>query len=168
MTLIVETGTGNPDAQSYASVADADAYVADFHESTEWANASEPRKERALRRATRFVDANRFVGVRGWEDQALNWPRALVGYVDGQEIFSDQIPLAIREATMEAALKDVEGDDLLPDHDGGTVKSESSTVGPIQTSTQYAAPKTAGKRFEAVRALLKPYLSSRRLERSIG
>lgn len=168
MTLVIEDATGKPDAESYASVAEADTHVTKWRQSAAWSTASEPEKERALRRGTRFVDSHRFIGARGFSAQALDWPRVNVGYVDGQEIFRDQLPRRIKEATIEAAIRDIEGDTLLTDHDGGTVKRESRSVGPIQTQTDYAAPKTAGKRFEAIEALLKPFMASGKLTRSIA
>lgn len=76
MTLTVETGIGFANADSYASVADADAYAANF--GLTWAGDA-TAKEVALRRATAFLDANyraRFPGYRvKRRDQALEWPR---------------------------------------------------------------------------------------------
>ena len=168
MALVIEDGTGQPDAESYSDASDADQHVTKWRQSSSWDAASTAAKERSLRRATRFVDSYRFLGSRGFEDQALSWPRVNVGFVDGREIFRDQLPAAIKEATMEAAIRDAEGESLLTDHDGGTVKSESRSVGPMQKQTDYAAPKTAGKRFEAIEALLRPFTTRNKLTRSIA
>ena len=168
MTLVVEDGNGLADAESYVSAADATDHVNKWRDSADWNGASEADKERALRRATRFVNAHRFIGFRAFEKQALDWPRAHVGYVDGQEIFSDQVPRRIREATIEAAIRDIEGDDLLTDHDSGTVRRLSQQVGSLSQTTEFAAPRKAGRQYEAINALLKPFLARGKLERSIA
>jgi len=171
MTLTVETGGANPSADSYASTADADSYINDWHDDADWNSASEQAKERALRKGTRFVDAHRFLGYRLSQSQALDWPRDGVGIVDGQHVYPGTVPAAIKRAAMEAALRVVKGDDLLPDHDGGTIKRLSQQVGELSETTEFETPRQAGKRYEAIQAILKPYLqsgSSRRLTRSIG
>jgi len=160
MALIVEDGTGKTDAESYASGADADAYVTKWHDSSDWGAASSTVKERALRRGARYINSHDFVGIRAHTDQALKWPRTHIGYIDGRANDPDAVPADIRNANIEAALRYIEGDSLLPDHDGGTIRRESKTVGPITTDTEYAATRRAGKTFEAIRALLNPYLSS--------
>ena len=168
MTLIVEDATGNPDAESYSTVAEASTYVAKWHQSAAWDTASEAEKERALRRGARFVDSHRFLGARTYSNQALDWPRVNVGIVDGQLILSDDLPQRIKDATVEAAIRDVEGVDLLTDTDGGSIRSESKSVGSLQTKTDYAAPKTPGKQFKAIEALLKPFMASGKLVRAIA
>ena len=75
MPLVVEQGSGKPDAESYASVADTDAYNTDWIGASEWDNLTTDAKERSLRRATRFVDDRDFLGHRMNQSQALDWPR---------------------------------------------------------------------------------------------
>jgi hypothetical protein len=171
MTLTVEDGGAKPGATSYASVSDADTYIADWHEDAAWNTANTSRKERALRNGTRFVDAHRFRGWRLSQSQALDWPRDGVGLVDGQDVYPGTIPDAIKRAAIEAALRDVRGEALFPDHDGGTLKRESKQVGDLRKEQEFDRPRQAGKTFEAIRALLRPYLQSsgsRQLSRSFG
>ena len=52
--LIIETGTGAPDAESYASIAAADARCASLG-LTAWAALAEADKEIALRKAMIFM-----------------------------------------------------------------------------------------------------------------
>lgn len=163
MALTVEDGTVQDETpDSYASVSDTDTYIDRWHNDSAWSSASDPEKERSLLRATRFVDAHGFIGQRTDPDQSLAWPRAWVGSIDGRIIASNEIPREIKEATMEAAMRDRNGESLFPDHDGGTIRSESKQVGDLSTSTQYASSKRAGKTFEAIRALLRPFLQSTR------
>ena len=169
MTLVVETGTVQDETtESYASAADADAYVTKWHNDVDWSAASTPDKERALRKGTRFVDSHEFVGLATDPDQATDWPRGNVGSIDGRIIASNEIPLAIKRAAMEAALRIVQGETLQPDHDGGTVRSESKQVGSLSTQTEFATARRAAKTFEAIDALLRPYLArSQGLTRAI-
>jgi hypothetical protein len=168
MTLIVEDGTQKTDSESYASVADADTYVTRWHDDADWNAATDAVKERALLKGTRFVDSFHFIGQMTDPDQALSWPRAFVGAIDGRVISSEEIPRAIKEATMEAALREVRGDSLFVDHDGGTVKREMKQVGDLRKETEFANPRSAGKTFEAIRALLRPYLQiTRGLQRTL-
>lgn len=163
MALTVETGTVQDETpDSYASISDLDTYIARWHDDSTWTGLSAGAKERSALRGTRFVDAHTFIGQRTDPDQSLAWPRAWVGSIDGRIIASNEIPREIKEAMMEAALRDAQGESLFPDHDGGTIRSESKQVGDLSTSTQYARSKRAGKTFEAIRALLRPFLQSTR------
>lgn len=171
MALTVENGAGKPDAESYASVTEADDYVDMWSGDQAWTDASTTDKERALRKGTRFVDTHRFLGHRLTDAQALDWPRDEVGIVDGQYVHPGTIPTPVKEATFEAALRDVRGETLFPDHDGGTIESESSQVGEVSQSKTYATPRRPVRTFEAVMQLLRPYLQSgsqRRVLRGAG
>ena len=76
LTLIKETGAGLVDANSYANVADGDAYHSGHLYATAWMAASDEHKAAALVMATRLIDAEyQFAGVQTTYDQALAWPR---------------------------------------------------------------------------------------------
>jgi len=57
LTLIKEDGTGLADANSYASVADGDAYHAGHLYATAWTAATDVQKAVALVMASRLIDA---------------------------------------------------------------------------------------------------------------
>jgi hypothetical protein len=78
-TLVVETGSGtNPDANSYITEADADAYMLMQLYTDEWDVAVSADKVRALVSSTRTIDANcMFKGYRKLTAQPLDWPRVL-------------------------------------------------------------------------------------------
>jgi len=159
MAIIVEDGTGKTDAESYISVSDADDYASNWYGTlSDWDDLADAAKERALRIGTRFIDSHEFKGYRANDDQVLSWPRAQLGYIDGQYIDADEIPQRVERATVEAALKYIQGETLFPDHYGASVKSESKTIGPIGNSTTYQTSKKAQKVFEAVKRLLDPLL----------
>ena len=74
--LIKEDGTGLANANSYASVADGDAYHDGHLYATAWTGATADNKAAALVMATRLIDAEyQFGGVRAVDAQALQWPR---------------------------------------------------------------------------------------------
>src|SRR5215510_14550124 len=76
LTLVKEDGTGKADANSYANVADGDAYFDGHLYATAWTGASAPNKEKALVFATRLIDSQfQFNGWRAHDQQALQWPR---------------------------------------------------------------------------------------------
>lgn len=68
INLIIEDGSGKADANSYASVADGDAYHAGHLYATAWTAATADQKAIALVMATRLIDAEyQFRGVKSVE-----------------------------------------------------------------------------------------------------
>ena len=158
MALVVEDGTGLPNADSYLSIVDADAYHASHGAPVAWTGD----KETALRRATQYLDAvygQRWKGTRLEDDQALDWARDDVE-VDSVILDAAPLPRALKEACAELALRHLtEASGLLPDVDTERdVASESVDVGPISVSTSYAGAKPTYKRFSIVEALLRRLL----------
>jgi len=76
LTLTKETGAGLVDANSYADVADGDAYHAGHLYASAWTGATTASKTAALVMATRLIDAEyQFGSVKSVDAQALQWPR---------------------------------------------------------------------------------------------
>ena len=76
LTLTKENGTGLSNANSYADVADGDAYFEGHLYASVWTAATSGTKAAALVMATRLVDSQfQFNGFRANESQALQWPR---------------------------------------------------------------------------------------------
>ena len=105
LTLIKEDGTGKADANSYAAVADGDAYHDGHLYASAWTAATTENKEKALVFATRLVDAEfRFKGVKANTTQALQWPRSDCRDPDGDDyLASDAVTSAVVQATCEMA-----------------------------------------------------------------
>lgn len=103
--FVVETGEGNPDANSYASVEFADDYVVmNPFASAQWALLDREEKEHLLARASLIIDRRvKWAGERVHRDSGLRWPRAGVLDEDGFLIPDDEIPDALIEATVEFA-----------------------------------------------------------------
>lgn len=149
MALIVEDGTGKPDADSYVSVAACEAYAAAHG----LAFAGEvPAQEAALRNATLYLDTQyTFRGDRKTAGQALEWPRTV-----------EDLPREVVGACCELATRALVGQ-LWRDIDSsqaGAVTEE--TIGPI--TTKYAAAVGARDDGQAsypgVTAMLRRWLAS--------
>jgi hypothetical protein len=117
LILIREDGTGKSDANSYASVADADVYHDGHLYASAWTGASADQKAVALVMATRLIDSQfQFNGYRTDSRQALQWPReqcldpdenvaGLAGLFWRPDDFvaSDVVPKTVVDATCEMA-----------------------------------------------------------------
>lgn len=162
MSLIVETGSGLSTAVSYISLADADAYIADHGNSAAWSAAADADKEQYLRLATQYIDlqfGNRFKGVKTARDNALCWPRYGATDSDGYPYDSNEIPLYVKYATVEAALMVLAGDDLLGVlANPGIIESESKKIGPLEKSVTYVGGKAPVKSYPRIKALLRPVI----------
>jgi hypothetical protein len=102
---------------SYADVAEGDAYHEAHLYATDWTGASGVNKAAALVFATRLIDAHyQFRGFKAHATQALQWPREFArdddalrvsgigGLMSRSEYFdSDIVPKLLRDATIEAA-----------------------------------------------------------------
>lgn len=157
--LITETGAGLADAESYASVATADARCASLG-MTGWAALAEDDKEIALRRATLFIATyrTRWAGCRVHQRQALDWPRYGVA-VDGFAVPSTTVPAEVVKACIDLAARAGRGEDLLPDLDTGSNAIKKDKTGPLETE-YFQNTTDARERFVAVDALLAPYFGA--------
>lgn len=140
--LVPETGVGLANSNTYATIAEADAYHT-LRDNTAWTGAAEHNKVAALIRASDYVDRRwRFIGVRKLETQAMQWPREGAADRDGFPL-DDEVPPAIKEATMEYALRIVAAlGDLMPDPTenatGAFVVLERSKAGPVEEEFRYS------------------------------
>ena len=159
MALIHEDGSGVSDAESYCSVAFADAYHSARGNAWE---GSDGVKESALRQATDYMGGRNWKGERVSASQALDWPRDGV-VVDGYELDADAVPTAIQKACAELALRALV-EPLAPDEDRQVVSERIDAI-----SVTYAQGARASKRWTAAENLMRPYLmgaSGLRLERA--
>lgn len=154
MTLIVETGDGLANADSYISVADADARHAALGNSG-WTGA-DAVKESALRRATEYLEqaySSRWKGTRLMRAQALSWPRYGVE-ADGYALPSSTVPAGIANVCADLALQALSGP-LNPNLERGIVREK---VGPLETEYDRNSPQAT--RYRAVDMALAVFLKS--------
>ena len=165
MALVVEDGTGLASANSYLAVADADTYHTDHSASSTWSSASTANKEKALRLATQYLDAKygrRWVGTRWSLGQALDWPRSYVVLYDIYVQSTAVLPVELKHATAELALKQLSDGDLMPDITNTyNIAEEEVQAGSVTSKTKYVGGgKSQIKRYRLVDNILKPILQS--------
>ena len=85
-------------ANSFVTLAEANAYFETTPSSTQWDNKQDDKKNRALISATRWIDTLNFYGDRCDTNQALSWPRNNY-HVDRVELTCSEIPNDIKFAT---------------------------------------------------------------------
>lgn len=124
LVLIKETGAGMADANTYAWVADGDAYHDGHLYAAAWTGATVDSKGKALVMATRTIDALfRFNGAKREATQALQWPRiecrdpdsesgTMAGLFLAKWGFLDEtkVPPVVVQATCEFARELLEAD----------------------------------------------------------
>jgi hypothetical protein len=161
MAFTVEDGTGVAEANSYATIEDANGYFAE-RSIAAWTGTDE-LKQSYLIRATDYIEGRfgqRFRGEAEFPNvpQGLSFPR--IG-IDGQE----GVPLCLKRATFEYALRAATGA-LAPDPayetNGMTLASKRTKVGPIETELAYkqssGAVPPAFRPYPAADMLLRPLL----------
>lgn len=159
MALIVEDGTGLAGAESYGSVAEADTYHTPRGNEAAWSDLDTDVKERHLRNATTFmrVYRARWAGYRVNSTQRLDWPRYSV-VVDHFPVLSTIVPVEVKEACFELALRAIDGP-LIPDLDTGSNQIKREKIGPLDTE-YFETNVDAQERFPAVDALLVPFFGT--------
>lgn len=152
MTLIVETGTGSATAESFCSVADADARHTAFG-NTAW-TGTDADKEAALRRATAFLEQryrSNWKGTKLYRAQALSWPR-YGAIVDGWDIESTVVPEEVKNACADLAVKALTTD-LNADLTRAVIREK---VGPLETEYSEHSPQST--RYVSIDQALSPFL----------
>ena len=106
--MALDATLGGASANSYVTVAEADAYFATSFGRTAWGIASAANKEIVLIESTRLLDL--LVSWKGYvksDTQALRWPRTYVPNIDGRYLesyISDSIvPKDVKNAVFELA-----------------------------------------------------------------
>lgn len=153
MALVVEDGSGVPDAESYASVALARSY-ATAHGYT--LPTDDAEVEVLLRKAAQYLEGLReeYQGSRASAEQGLEWPRTGV-YLYGFEFPDSDIPGPLARAQCQLAVEALTTD-LQPNSVGPQVLRRKVDV----IETQFADIGQAAPRpvFRKVDGLLKPLM----------
>lgn len=97
-SIIATAGAAN--ANSYITLAEAQAYADSDIDSSQWDTASVDQRTRALITATRNLDLIGYVGTRSTTTQALAWPRK--DFKTTEKTYADNaIPAEIKLAQWE-------------------------------------------------------------------
>ena len=103
MPVVIVADPGAPNANSYATEAEANAYHETVIDSAAWDDADSDMKRRALVSATRALDTQvQWIGRALSGVQSLGWPRYNAVTRNGY-IISAVIPAEVKNATAELA-----------------------------------------------------------------
>ena len=102
MAATIDATLKGASANSYVTLAEANAYFETTPNDTNWNNKNDDKKNRALITATRYINDFELYGKRCTLAQALKWPRKDYK-VDGVKIDCTFIPDEVKVATFELA-----------------------------------------------------------------
>ena len=141
--------SGAATANSYASVAEADAYLAVRGDTNTWTALTTGQKENKLQWAAIILDTLDFKGSKSTSTQALEWPRYDVTDRNGWTVSG--VPVQVKNAQAEMAFQLIANDWT---QGLGPVTNETLKVGSIDLGreTHKAIPAP-------VLALLRPFLA---------
>ncbi len=155
--LIHETGAGVPNADSYVSVEDADAYHASRGNDL-WAPILTERKEQLLRKASDYITATYhggWIGAAAYTVNLLAWPRNPTE-ARHYGLLALGVPTEVRYATAELAL--IANTISLIPNPSNTRGKKRVKVGPIEV--EYDSNSGTQTKFVAASLLLRPYLKT--------
>ena len=124
--MIVEDGTGLPNADSYVSIEFADSYFS-ARGVTDWTALTQAKKEVALICATDYIDnVFQWYGKKQFEGQSLRFPRVNIKDYEGEDIVG--VPNCLKQAVCDTALMSANGTTLFQtQNENGDVVSENIT-----------------------------------------
>lgn len=104
MALTLNATAGSATANSYATVAEADAYHERRRYADTWNESEAPARIQALVWATQLLDERfTWTGAISSQTQALSWPRVSAYDRNGRLLATDAIPQILKDATAELA-----------------------------------------------------------------
>ena len=143
--LIVESGVGMVDSESYISVDYANAYFDKRITKDEWGLITD--KEKVIIGAMDYIETSyKYKGTKLNPNQALEFPRLINGSV--------KFPTRLKNAVCELALKNSKGA-LLEDTERATIREK---VGELEV--QYSENSSQGVNYRYVFNLIAPYLEN--------
>ena len=140
---------GSATANSYATVAEADAYLAVRGDTATWSALNQAAKENKLQWAAIILDTLDFKGSKSTSTQALEWPRYDVTDRNGWTVSG--VPVQVKNAQAEMAFQLIANDWT---QGLGPVTNETLKVGSIDLGRETHRPIPA-----PVVALLRPFLA---------
>ena len=120
-TIIAEDGTGLANSNSYATEAELTTYATDRGITIAGTTAV------LLIQAMDYLEQKGFIGTKGSEAQALQWPR-WGALLDGYYIETTDIPVLLKESQMEFALGIDGGTNPLSNQDRETTREKVGDI----------------------------------------
>lgn len=161
--LILEDGSRPSNANSYISLAEADAYHLAYN-NLDWAGSDED-KEQALINACRAMEllyGPRYKGHTNNAVQSLLFPRYSFRDNYGRLVAHNEIPKSLRDAQAEIALLALNGNDIFPSLDDKQfLKKKSTTIDVIKQDLEYVGnvPTEIYIGFRKIELILAPLLT---------
>jgi hypothetical protein len=166
------TTIGSPNANSYRSLAEANAYFEARLNHGAWAQETSDRRIQALLDAAVRLDQINWLGARVDAVQALAWPRIGVAKRDGADVYTyawagswpasygeqyrtDEIPKVVKDAQCELAFAYLNGS-------GGGDEDEVKSFSADGMSVTFDQPKLAGALPAEVARLIAGLISPHR------
>lgn len=164
MAITIVATPGAVGANSYATVAEADAYQETHLYATPWTGATTERQKAALVWATRLLDdVLEYVGWRTSTTQTLGWPRTGVWTPDNIEVDDATIPQFMINAVSEFSRRLLETDRTA---EPGTKGFSAIEVGPISLEIDKLDAQLESVP-DSVFDMLIPYATFRRSSSSV-
>lgn len=158
MALVVETGAGVVGANSYVDLAYLNAYHL-ARGNAAWDEALDEEKEAAAIRAMAYIETFRFKGQRVAVEQACNFPRTGIITRDGLEWPSSSVPVAVKQAQAEGALRELVGPGtLLPDWTPGKGPKRLEKLGDMEDEWFKQDPNDGKYPFPIILRLLADFI----------
>lgn len=169
--MTLNSTTGDVNAESYFSIAEADSYFTSRGNDA-W-TGSTSAKEAAARLGTQYLEnayRGRWVGITATQPQALSWPRVQGSRggrpfygssyplldENGWQIDPTTVPIQVKRAAMEAAALSIIGTTLEPTLiRGGAIQSTKSAVDVISEEITYAPGAPVIDRYLVIEGLLR-------------
>ncbi len=171
-TVVVETGAGLANANSYVSLAYADTYFAGhpFYADA-WELLDQSTREAYIIYATLQLD-NEFIwrGRRATGTQALDWPRTGVYDLYDLAIAENSLPLRLMQATCEQAYYLTKGDRSAETQTSGEIDKLKIDVIELDFSSSSSTSFSTQPVGSTVRGLLRglgDYASGMRVRRVV-
>jgi hypothetical protein len=164
VTIAIVATVGGASANSFVTLAEADAYLETRLNASAWNDEEEDDvKMQALCEATRELSAIQWQGNRADSSQALSWPRSGATNPDGtsssEQYAIDVIPQRLKDATCELALEFLRAGTTDVASAGATDGIKQKTTGPL--TTVYADPSQRAQglaRYPRVMQSISPLL----------
>lgn len=156
MALTVETGEGNPLADSFVTLLEVRAFASARGRSVSEVDGT---LEAVIREVHDYllIKESKFQGERSVENQALPFPRSGV-VIHGHELDDDEIPQTLKNAVCQLVVENGTRP-VLPSSDGKIIIQE--TLGPISTTYAQSGMASAQPVMPRVEAFLAPLYRSR-------
>jgi hypothetical protein len=150
---VLDATVSGASANSYVTVAVAQAYFDNRLNIQAWDAADEDAQENALQMACREIDLLTFTGYVTSYSQALQWPRVGVADRNGQPILSTTIPTLVQNAQCERALEILQA--------GDTAGGDLSAFAQVTLGSMSVTPKSSQPAIsKTVKSMLAPFLAA--------